>query len=29
MLMTEIDRGLGQLGCNSVAELNPALVRRV
>ena len=23
MLMTEIDRGLGQLGCNSVAELNP------
>jgi len=29
MLTTEIDRGLGQLGCNSVAELNPALVRRV
>ena len=29
MLMTEIDRGLGQLGCNSVAELNPGLVRRV
>jgi (S)-mandelate dehydrogenase len=29
MLTTEIDRGLGQLGCNSVAELNPRLVRRV
>ena len=29
MLTTEIDRGLGQLGCNSVADLNPRLVRRV
>ena len=29
ILTTEIDRVLGQLGCNSVAELSPALVRRV
>jgi len=29
ILITEIDRLLGQLGCNSVAELTPALVRSV
>ncbi|HKD53872.1 MAG TPA: alpha-hydroxy acid oxidase [Steroidobacteraceae bacterium] len=29
ILTTEIDRVLGQLGCNSIAELNPGLVRRV
>jgi len=29
ILTTEIDRVLGQLGCNSVGELSPALVRRV
>ena len=29
ILTTEIDRVLGQLGCNSVADLSPALVRRV
>jgi (S)-mandelate dehydrogenase len=29
ILTTEIDRVLGQLGCNSIAELSPALVRRV
>jgi len=28
ILTTEIDRALGQLGCNSVAELAPHLVRR-
>jgi (S)-mandelate dehydrogenase len=28
ILTTEIDRALGQLGCNSVAELAPQLVRR-
>ena len=29
ILTSEIDRVLGQLGCNSIAELTPALVRRV
>jgi len=29
ILRTEIDRGLGQLGCNSVAELSPEFVRRL
>jgi len=29
IMTTEIDRVLGQLGCNSLAELNPAFVRRV
>jgi (S)-mandelate dehydrogenase len=29
ILKTEIDRGLGQLGCNSVADLKPEFVRRV
>lgn len=29
IMTTEIDRVLGQLGCNSLAELNPSLVRRV
>jgi len=29
ILRSEIDRGLGQLGCNSVAELNPSFVRRI
>jgi (S)-mandelate dehydrogenase len=29
ILRTEIDRGLGQLGCNSVADLRPEFVRRV
>ena len=29
ILRSEIDRGLGQLGCNSVAELNPSFVRRL
>jgi (S)-mandelate dehydrogenase len=29
ILTTEIDRVLGQLGCNSIADLSPALVRRV
>ena len=29
ILTSEIDRVLGQLGCNSIAELRPALVRRV
>jgi (S)-mandelate dehydrogenase len=29
ILTTEIDRVLGQLGCNSVSELTPELVRRV
>jgi (S)-mandelate dehydrogenase len=29
ILTTEIDRVLGQLGCNSVADLSPALIRRV
>src|SRR5215469_4510691 len=29
ILTTEIDRVLGQLGCNSVADLNPGFVRRV
>jgi (S)-mandelate dehydrogenase len=29
ILTTEIDRVLGQLGCNSITELSPALVRRV
>jgi (S)-mandelate dehydrogenase len=28
ILTTEIDRVLGQLGCNSIAELSPALLRR-
>jgi (S)-mandelate dehydrogenase len=28
ILTTEIDRVLGQLGCNSVAELGPHLLRR-
>jgi (S)-mandelate dehydrogenase len=28
ILTTEIDRVLGQLGCNSITELSPALVRR-
>jgi len=29
IMTTEIDRVLGQLGCNSIAELNPSLVRRL
>jgi (S)-mandelate dehydrogenase len=29
ILTSEIDRVLGQLGCNSLAELSPTLVRRV
>ena len=29
ILKSEIDRGLGQLGCNSVADLKPGFVRRV
>jgi (S)-mandelate dehydrogenase len=29
ILTTEVDRVLGQLGCNSIADLTPALVRRV
>lgn len=29
ILTAEIDRVLGQLGCNSLADLTPALVRRV
>jgi (S)-mandelate dehydrogenase len=29
IMTSEIDRVLGQLGCNSLAELNPSLVRRV
>ncbi|MBV8910465.1 MAG: alpha-hydroxy-acid oxidizing protein [Gammaproteobacteria bacterium] len=29
IITTEIDRVLGQLGCNSLAELNPSFVRRV
>ena len=29
ILTSEIERGLGQLGCNSVADLNPEFVRRV
>lgn len=28
MLTSEIDRVLGQLGCNSIADLNPELIRR-
>jgi isopentenyl diphosphate isomerase/L-lactate dehydrogenase-like FMN-dependent dehydrogenase len=28
ILTTEIDRALGQLGCNSLADLTPQLVRR-
>ena len=28
ILTTELDRALGQLGCNTVAELTPQLVRR-
>jgi (S)-mandelate dehydrogenase len=29
ILTSEIDRVLGQLGCNSVADLKPEFVRRV
>jgi (S)-mandelate dehydrogenase len=29
ILTSEIDRVLGQLGCNSLADLTPAVVRRV
>jgi (S)-mandelate dehydrogenase len=29
ILTSEIDRALGQLGCNSIADLSPAFVRRV
>jgi (S)-mandelate dehydrogenase len=29
IMTTEIDRVLGQLGCNSLAELNPSFVRRL
>jgi isopentenyl diphosphate isomerase/L-lactate dehydrogenase-like FMN-dependent dehydrogenase len=29
ILKSEIDRALGQLGCNSVADLKAELVRRV
>jgi (S)-mandelate dehydrogenase len=29
ILESEIDRGLGQLGCNSIADLRAELVRRV
>jgi (S)-mandelate dehydrogenase len=29
IMTTEIDRVLGQLGCNSLAELNASLVRRL
>ena len=28
ILMTEIDRALGHLGCNSLSELSPAILRR-
>ncbi len=29
ILTTEMSRALGQLGCNSVAELGPHMVRRI